>query len=164
MITDLNAEGEPLPIRPVNEEWIGHKVRTRGANIYMLRCYDRTHVVGFDVDGWVDLSRQAEEGKGQCMQRVAAHIRSHQEFGIWDLGRKRERERLRNLELGASKMQQSSLSPERKKRCTKFSLLHPKVWMFFEPVRKSFAALLPASFSSFLSFILGACFSYFPRA
>lgn len=25
VITDLNAEGEPLPIRPVNEEWIGHK-------------------------------------------------------------------------------------------------------------------------------------------
>ncbi|XP_059079091.1 diacylglycerol lipase-alpha-like isoform X2 [Tigriopus californicus] len=25
VITDLNAEGEPLPIRPVNEDWIGHK-------------------------------------------------------------------------------------------------------------------------------------------
>ncbi len=27
VITDLNAEGEPLPIRPINEDWIGHKVR-----------------------------------------------------------------------------------------------------------------------------------------
>ena len=26
ILTDLNAEGEPLPIRPVNEEWMGHKV------------------------------------------------------------------------------------------------------------------------------------------
>ena len=26
IITDLNAEGEPLPIRPINEDWIGHKV------------------------------------------------------------------------------------------------------------------------------------------
>ena len=26
IITDLNAEGEPLPIRPVNEDWMGHKV------------------------------------------------------------------------------------------------------------------------------------------
>ena len=26
VITDLNAEGEPLPIKPVNEDWMGHKV------------------------------------------------------------------------------------------------------------------------------------------
>jgi len=25
VITDLNAEGEPLPIKPVNEDWMGHK-------------------------------------------------------------------------------------------------------------------------------------------
>ena len=25
-MTDLNAESEPLPIRPVKEEWMGHKV------------------------------------------------------------------------------------------------------------------------------------------
>ena len=29
IVTDLNAEGEPLPIRPINEEWIGHKVRKK---------------------------------------------------------------------------------------------------------------------------------------
>ena len=27
VVTDLNAEGEPLPIRPINEDWLGHKVR-----------------------------------------------------------------------------------------------------------------------------------------
>ncbi len=27
VITDLNAEGEPIPIRPVNEDFIAHKVR-----------------------------------------------------------------------------------------------------------------------------------------
>ena len=26
VVTDLNAEGEPLPIRPINEDWLGHKV------------------------------------------------------------------------------------------------------------------------------------------
>ena len=26
LMTDLNAESEPLPIRPVREEWMGHKV------------------------------------------------------------------------------------------------------------------------------------------
>ena len=26
LMTDLNAESEPLPIRPVKEEWMGHKV------------------------------------------------------------------------------------------------------------------------------------------
>lgn len=26
MITDLNAEGEPIPINPPKEDWLGHKV------------------------------------------------------------------------------------------------------------------------------------------
>lgn len=26
VITDLNAEGEPIPINPPKEDWIGHKV------------------------------------------------------------------------------------------------------------------------------------------
>ncbi len=26
VITDLNAEGEPLPVEPPREDWIGHKV------------------------------------------------------------------------------------------------------------------------------------------
>lgn len=26
MITDLNAEGEPIPINPPRDDWIGHKV------------------------------------------------------------------------------------------------------------------------------------------
>jgi hypothetical protein len=26
VITDLNAEGEPLPLNPPREDWLGHKV------------------------------------------------------------------------------------------------------------------------------------------
>lgn len=29
VITDLNAEGETLPLNPPKEDWLGHKVATR---------------------------------------------------------------------------------------------------------------------------------------
>jgi hypothetical protein len=36
VITDLNAEGETLPLNPPKEDWLGHKVATRLISCFVI--------------------------------------------------------------------------------------------------------------------------------
>ena len=50
IITDLNAEGEPLPIRPINEDWIGHKVGHIFSFLHFLPfLISFPHVISFSM-------------------------------------------------------------------------------------------------------------------
>lgn len=40
LITDLNAEGEPLPTNPIHEDWLGHKGMVQAANYIKQKLLD----------------------------------------------------------------------------------------------------------------------------
>ena len=44
IITDLNAEGEPIPVRPVNEDWLGHKGMADAA-LYIYKKLKEDHLL-----------------------------------------------------------------------------------------------------------------------
>lgn len=55
VLTDLNAEGEPLPTNPPHEDWLGHKVSPFAVPFFFL-CVcapkKRAAVVTRDFDAW----------------------------------------------------------------------------------------------------------------
>jgi hypothetical protein len=44
VITDLNAEGEPLPMNPPREDWLGHKVSHKTVFIFVVQEDVMKHV------------------------------------------------------------------------------------------------------------------------